>query len=101
MTTKSSPSDLTMALIEEIFEIYKKEGWPVLTLTVGVEGSNMDRFERLFDKYHVPFIPIPSKQEQPDIYYQVDGHWNEKGHAYVADLVINRLGYLDLLPLHP
>jgi hypothetical protein len=34
---------------------------------------------------------VPGKRERPDLYFEVDGHWNSAGHAFAAERVLERL----------
>ncbi len=36
-------------------------------------------------------VRAPRKSERPELYYRVDGHWNEAGHAAVADMIWEEL----------
>ena len=38
---------------------------------------------------------IPNEEERPDLYYEVDGHWNAQGHSFVADLILSEIKFED------
>lgn len=87
---------LTYRLIEEALRICEKEGWPVFVLMVSIGGERFYEFKRMFEDHEVSFVRIPDAIQRPDYYYSVDGHWNAAGHAYVADLILERMPGLDI-----
>jgi hypothetical protein len=45
----------------------------------------------VFQKIDNAHVHIPSKKGRPELYYKVDGHWNEAGHAFVAAQILKEL----------
>ena len=88
---------LTMALIARAIDICQIKGWPVLGLSVEVAGTRLVQLEGLFASRGVALIRLPGKQERPDLYYRVDGHWNAAGHRHVAEMMIPVLNDLSQL----
>lgn len=91
-TTTAAPTDvITYRLIERAIEICEERGWPVLGVTAHVEGERRERLQRLFERHGVDVIHVPLREERPDLYFEVDAHWNEAGQAYVAEKVTSWL----------
>ncbi len=79
------PADrLTYRLLEEVASICRANGWPLLAVIVGDVDPRIPRVREVFEAQGVPCIVIPSKHERPDLYFRVDGHWIEAGHAFTA-----------------
>jgi lysophospholipase L1-like esterase len=95
----NSPSKdgLTLRLIQEILVICDDGRWPVLALVVDINGQRLADLEKIFWLHNVPIIKVPGKQERPDLYYQVDGHWTSAGHSFVAKLIVEQLFALKLI----
>lgn len=79
---------LTLALIARAIEICQRNGWPVLGLSVEVTGARLVQLEGLFASRGVTLLRLPGKQDRPDLYYRVDGHWNAAGHRHVAETLL-------------
>jgi len=80
---------LTYRLLQEILTLVQSEGWPVAAISVEIEGERLAEIKRIFARFQVPLIPIPGKQERPELYYVVDGHWNARGHVEAAVRVLD------------
>ncbi len=78
-------------LVEEAIKICKEKGYPVLMLNAGVDGTPRQKLEALYEWYQVPHLWIPTKADRPDLYFEIDGHWNAAGHEYTAGTVIDFL----------
>ena len=90
--TPALPKDrLTYAILEKTVDICSREHWPVLGLLVEVSGDRLAQLMKLFERHAVSLILVPKKAERPELYYQIDGHWNTMGHAFVASLVLDRM----------
>ena len=46
------------------------------------------QLEGLFASRGVTLLRLPGKQDRPDLYYRVDGHWNAAGHRHVAETLL-------------
>lgn len=80
--------ELTYRLVEEVARICQRYGWPLLVVLVDLESPRQSRLRDVLERYDVPSLAIAPKDERPDLYYRVDGHWNSAGHAYVADVIL-------------
>ncbi len=78
---------LTLAILAEALDLCAAEGWPVLALTVSTSSEMDAALATLFDDHGTPLIRVPSKRERPDLYFDVDAHWNAAGHLEVARLI--------------
>jgi hypothetical protein len=83
--------ELTYRLVERAIELCQDQGWPVLGLSVGIEGERLDRMRRLFEARGVKLLETPSREAHPELHYSTDGHWNGEGHAYVARMLMEAL----------
>lgn len=77
--------ELTGALLAGAIERARARGWFVLGLLVGMEGERRHTVEAVFDAWAVPWVRVPSKPEAPELYYEIDDHWNRRGHEVAAD----------------
>jgi hypothetical protein len=82
---------LTFKILENVLTICENEKWLVFVLIVDINGHRLAKLKKIFQLRCVPFIKVPSKRERPDLYYNVDGHWNTYGHVFVANLIIKKL----------
>jgi hypothetical protein len=92
--TPSQPEvgdELTYQLIERAITLCQDQGWPVLGLSVGLEGERLTRMKRLFERHQVKLVEAPSREAHPELYYTTDGHWNAAGHAYVARILMEAM----------
>jgi GDSL-like Lipase/Acylhydrolase family len=89
--TSPAEDELTYRLWEEVLNLCRDEGWPVVALSVEITGGRMDRLGQMLSTYNAPHIIVPSKRDRPELYYAVDGHWNATGHAYVAQVLEREL----------
>ena len=82
---------LTMALLEATLELIEARDWPVFGLLVEVDEPMRSRITRLFERHGHGLASVPAKAEKPELYYVLDGHWNARGHVFVAGLLESRL----------
>jgi hypothetical protein len=80
----TSSDGLTWAIVDEVFAECERQGIPALMVTIGVNGTRLAGLRSRAARHRTPVIVSPSKNERPDLYYRVDGHWNAAGHAFVA-----------------
>ncbi len=82
---------LTSRLVAEAIEFCRTHGYPVLALLVGFQGEELSIISAVLDRHGVSVIAIPDKPDRPELYFAVDGHWNEAGHNFVADQLVAQL----------
>ena len=87
---------LTLRIVEEALSICAARGWRILGLLVGLPEARTAAVKALFARHSVPVVVIPAKNEQPDLYYKIDGHWNAGGHAFAASRVLEALDALSV-----
>jgi len=87
----SNRDNLTLQLLESIIRMSEHEGWPMIVMIIGVEGSRLQALEKLFRQHYVMVICMPDKKARPDLYYHIDGHWNAQGHALAAEMILQEL----------
>lgn len=86
------PSErLTLALLERAITICREHGWPVLMVAAELEGPRGEMLRALTERRGVELIVIPNKEERPDLYFTVDGHWDADGQRYVGEVLSRRL----------
>jgi len=90
-TATAAADSLTYRLLEESLALCERAGWPVLGLEVGVEGPRLASLQEIFRRQGADLIEAPTRSARPDLYYQTDGHWNAKGHQWVAAAVLDRM----------
>ena len=87
---------LTYRILEEIFATCNQRQWPLVVLSVGIEGQRIESIRTLMQKHRVPYIIVPFVRERPELYYKTDWHWNAQGHQFVASQILDALaGSLD------
>jgi hypothetical protein len=82
---------LTVRLIAESLRICARHGWPVVGLLVDLDPQQADTLERLFAAFGADVVVFPGRQERPELYYIIDGHWRPEGHQLAARALIERL----------
>ncbi|MBL8329214.1 MAG: hypothetical protein JNJ71_10210 [Rubrivivax sp.] len=98
--TQLEPGDpLTLRIIEAALQRCRSQGWPVVLLSVGLPGPQKAAIRQLAEASQTPIIELPSKDERPELYFKIDGHWNAQGNADTARQLMARIDELKLLPL--
>ena len=86
--------ELTYRILDEVISICRQENWPMLAISVGIRGQRAVEIIRQLRAADIPTITTPGRDERPDLFYEIDGHWNPAGHALIADLVLSELASL-------
>ena len=89
--------ELTLAILREALELSKANDWPVVAMIVELTDNRRDAVISLFEEYDILVIESPAKKDEPEFYYEIDGHWNAAGHAEAARLLIDAVESNDLL----
>lgn len=84
----SLEEQLLFRLLEEVLTICEDQGWQILAVLVDIPDERLAKMEKFFSVRDVLTVVIPTKQDRPDLYYKVDGHWNASGHSFAADRIL-------------
>ena len=87
----AADNDLTLRLWEEALRICHEAGWPVVGIAVEFAGPHLVQLRGILERYDARLIVAPTKEQRPDLYYEIDGHWNPLGHAFVAQMLQREL----------
>lgn len=82
---------LTIRLVEEAVRICVGQGWPVLLVQVDVQEPRSRWLREAALRAGGSAIEIPAKASRPDLYFEVDGHWNREGHVFAASRILEAL----------
>ncbi len=89
---------LTIKIVEAAIQRCQQNGWPVVLLSVGLQSPHKEAIHRMAMANQAPVLELPSKVERPELYFQIDGHWNAQGNADTAQRLLAKLDELKLLP---
>jgi hypothetical protein len=89
--------ELTYRLVEQTLAICKEKQYPIFGFLVGLKGERLRKMQSVFQSRDIPIFTAPDKNERPDLYFVVDGHWSSSGHSYVADIIFSELLSRNLL----
>ena len=78
-------------LTEHSLAICRRRSWPTALMTVRIGGLRLEELGRICERFDTPLLDIRNHTEHPELYYEVDGHWNAAGHRVIADLILERL----------
>lgn len=82
---------LVSALVEHSLAICRRRGWPTALMSVRIGGTPFEELQRICERFDTPLLDFRDRAQNPDHYYEIDGHWNAAGHRFVADQVLERL----------
>jgi lysophospholipase L1-like esterase len=82
---------LTYRIIEEIMILCRDHSWPLLIVSIDIEGQRQEALTALCAAYRVRLLSFPSREKIPDWYYTVEGHWTPKGHRLAAEEIFPEL----------
>jgi hypothetical protein len=83
--------------------------YPILSEVVAYDATRKNRLsgelKALCDRYQVQYLDLlpyfhayKSRGNWQDLYVPCDGHWSERGEAYVSEVLLNHPLYRSLLP---
>ena len=87
----SAEDKLFFRLLQEVLSICKAEKWPTLAVLVDLPEDRLFKVENFLSSKDVLAIDIPGRAQLPDLYYQIDGHWNASGHQLAAKEILEIL----------
>lgn len=87
----STLEELTYRILDEVLEFCQVHAYPAVMLTVAIDGARLERLRQVAAIHRVALLRLPSKEERPDLFYKVDGHWNSTGHEFVAAVVFQEI----------
>lgn len=88
----AAEDELMKALLDEIIRTVQRQGWPLLVVLTDIQDTTRRAMlERFLNAREIRWLAIPSAIERPELYYRVDGHWNDAGQAYAAKAVLEAL----------
>lgn len=87
---------LMLALQGEIVRTVRERGWPLLVVLAGLSERRLTLLEDFFRERAIPSVSIPAKNKRPDLYFEIDGHWNPAGQLFAAERVLAALEPFEL-----
>lgn len=87
----ASSDQLTYGIVETLLRICERNKWKTLVLLVGLEGRRHDAMQAVIRRHQMQVITTPTLRERPELFYTIDGHWNAKGHQFVANQVLDAI----------
>ena len=100
---RAAQDALLLALVRASLEKCAAAGAPVIWTSVGLPQDRHDAIAALAAEFHAIELPMPYSDARPDLYHdvRVDPHWNEAGHRFVADGILETIRARDLLSPEP
>ncbi|HUF70770.1 MAG TPA: SGNH/GDSL hydrolase family protein [Longimicrobiales bacterium] len=89
---------LTVMLIEESLHICAEQGWPVVALLAALDPHQLELVLPVLERWNVPVSLFPAKSDRQDLHWTLDGHWNEAGHRFAAERVLDLLERAGVIP---
>jgi hypothetical protein len=89
---------LTVLLIEESLRICAEQRWPVVALLAALDPHQLEVVLPVFERWTVPVWLFPAKSDRQDLHWTLDGHWNEAGHRFAAERVLDLLERAGVIP---
>ena len=88
----TTSGELTYRLLEESLRICAEREWPVLVLTAYIQDQEVAEIRQRCSTGDVCVVPVPAPRAAPQYYFEIDMHWNTRGHLAVARLCTDHLG---------
>ncbi|MDH3711832.1 MAG: GDSL-type esterase/lipase family protein [Cyclobacteriaceae bacterium] len=83
--------NLQLKIVEDVMKLLEEKNWDVIVLLVDLHPENNTALQDFFRTYDIQPIIISGRNENPEMYYTVDAHWNAKGHKFAASLLWNKI----------
>lgn len=83
--------ELSLQIWDEIIRICDEHSWPLLVMLVEFKNPQLGQTRSLFEVRGIPVLEAPSKTARSELYYRIDGHWNRKGHRFIAGQVVESI----------
>lgn len=87
----SAGDELTYRLWERIFALCRDEHWPLVLLAVDLKPDRLQRLTAMAAARQIPLVVAPSATDRPDLHFRIDGHWNQRGHEVVAQMLLRAI----------
>jgi lysophospholipase L1-like esterase len=84
---KEDYNQLTYALITRSLELCRAQRIRAVLLGVEIAESEARGLQKIAGDFGVNFLRIPTRTENPRLYYEVDGHWKKEGHQAAAETI--------------
>ena len=82
---------LTFRIVEEVLAICERNNWPVLGVVVGLDEHRRSGIENILAQNQIDFVSLPAKPARPDLYYEIDGHWNADGQKHASQVILEKM----------
>jgi len=82
---------LFLALVEHSLALCHQRGWPTALMSVRMGDTRFASLRQLCERFDTPLLDIRNREAHPELYYEVDSHWNQAGHREVARLILERV----------
>jgi hypothetical protein len=92
---RAAQDALAMALIRASMEHANASGAQIIWTSVGLPEDRAAMIRSLAAEFGAIEVPVPYLDELPELYHEKDPHWNEAGHRYVADAILDAIGLPD------
>lgn len=81
----ASPYRFTELLTERLLRTAGEQDVPVIGLWFDLSELQRAALKPAFERHSTPIIDLGElKEQRPDLYYAIDGHWRAEGHRWAA-----------------
>lgn len=87
----TSSDELTYRIWDRIFHKCREERWPLVLLAVDLRKDRLERLKAIAAERQLPLVVSPTRAERPEFFFEIDGHWNQRGHRSVAEMLIKAI----------
>lgn len=79
--------DLLHAIATRTVAAVRALGAVPLAVGCAMDPDDQRELAALLEGLGVTLLAIPTKEERPDLYYRIDGHWRAAGHGLAAERI--------------